>query len=64
MWIPGNPRPTNTPPDVPANVEAWGIYIKQAFEELGYEYTEEKMGAILRQISTESGWKSIYYTRN
>lgn len=52
---PGNPRPTNTPPDVPANVEAWGIYIKQAFEELGYEYTEEKMGAILRQISTESG---------
>ena len=49
-----DPRPINTPPDVPANVEAWRPYIVQAFEELGYECTEEKIGAILRQIDTES----------
>lgn len=49
-----NPRPTNIPPNVPANVEAWTPYIVQAFEELGYECTNEKINAILRQIATES----------
>lgn len=41
--------------DVPANVEAWIPYIEQAFAELGYTATDEKIGAILRQIQTESG---------
>jgi len=50
-----NPRPTNIPPNVPVNVEAWTPYIVQAFEELGYECTNEKINAILRQINTESG---------
>lgn len=49
-----NPRPANVAPNVPANVEAWTSYIVQAFEELGYECTDEKINAILRQIETES----------
>lgn len=49
-----NPRPANVAPNVPANVEAWTSYIVQAFEELGYECTDEKINAILRQIKTES----------
>ncbi len=52
---PENPRPSNIVPDVPVSVEAWRPYIVQAFSELGYEATEEKIGAILRQIQTESG---------
>ncbi len=50
-----DPRPTNVAPDVPASVEVWETYIVQAFAELGYECTDEKVNAILRQISTESG---------
>lgn len=52
---PDNPRPSATVPDVPVDVEAWRPYIVQAFSELGYTATEEKIGAILRQIKTESG---------
>ncbi len=51
---PENPRPINTVPDVPISVEAWRPYIAQAFSELGYTMTEEKVGALLRQIDTES----------
>lgn len=49
-----NPRPTSEVPDVSGGTEEWRPYIIQAFEELGYEYTQEKEGAILRQIATES----------
>lgn len=52
---PDNPRPVSLVPDVPVNVQAWRPYIVQAFSELGFTMTVEKVEAILRQISTESG---------
>ncbi len=51
---PNKPRPSALVPDVPVNVQAWRPYIVQAFSELGYVMTEEKIEAILRQITTES----------
>lgn len=51
---PNNPRPTNTAPDVAASTEAWRPYILQAFQELGYTCTDEKMTRILSQIETET----------
>lgn len=52
---PSNPRPTNSAPDVAASTEAWQPYILQAFQELGYTCTDEKMTRILSQIQTETG---------
>ena len=49
-----NPRPKDEYPDVVETVGAWKTYIEKAFEELGYECTDEKVNAILRQIATES----------
>lgn len=51
---PNNPRPTSSVPNVPVSVGAWKVYIEKAFDELGYECTDEKVNAILRQIDTES----------
>ena len=50
-----NRRPIATIPNISANVEEWRPYIEDAFSELGYTMTQEKVDAVLRQISTESG---------
>jgi len=52
-------NPNDTRPDGffadATTVEEWRPYIQQAFSELGYTATDEKISAILRQIQTESG---------
>lgn len=47
-----NKRPQKV--DIGENVSNWKPYIEQAFSELGYTITEDKLTRILNQISRES----------